>query len=123
MTERTHEPFLTEGLAEARERYLNLLMAATQTTPREGLPPLLDRIERLVEAWFVLLEHDPAQDAKRWHAMRNLFVGADFNWGDPPIPVLCFELPKGVRVTAGPDGADAAVDEILSLSVRGDYRG
>jgi len=51
-----------------------------------------------------------AKDAERWQAMRERLVGLDYEWGDPPAQVAVFALPEGVRVGAGPRGADAIAD-------------
>jgi hypothetical protein len=53
---------------------------------------------------------DYETDARRWRAVRKLLVGADFRWGEPPMPVVCFELPNGIRIGAS---ADDFADQLL----------
>lgn len=53
-----------------------------------------------------------AADARRWRTMRERYVGADFQWGDPKRCVMVFDLPNGVRVGADPD----AIADALAVS-------
>lgn len=49
-------------------------------------------------------------DAERWRFLRRGYVGADFAWNSPPIPVLIFEFHG--RVSAD---ADATLDAAIAL--------
>lgn len=54
----------------------------------------------------------PTTDAERYQFLRSLYLGADFDWGDPSRCVLIFQFDRAVSADL-----DATIDAaILSLN-------
>ena len=57
---------------------------------------------------------DPTkEDAARWRWIAPRFVGADFDWNEQGVSVLCFEIEKSFRISSD---IDECVDVAIAAS-------
>jgi hypothetical protein len=70
----------------------------------------LKAVERAIAAGASNERADAEKDAARYRWLAARFLGADFDWNEQGVQVLCFEMSNGMRISADIDASiDAAI--------------
>ena len=103
------------NLAESSVRELKAELAKLRKDANESNALIGERCEQLEDALSAATARAEAaeKNARRYEWLRARLYSIDFEYGQPPMPALVFEYPRGQAV--GPGRAlDAAIDAALA---------